>query len=414
MFSTHHKSFLGLCAAALSSIIIYCACSAPASTDSLPETAITWPLDSLLAATFPDCDDEPGGILEVMRNDTLIYRRCFGVEDLESMRPITDSTIFNMSSASKMVSCAAIMMLAEQGRLSIEDSLSKFFPEFHSEIFDRITVRHIMTHTSGLPDLRPRSEDTWSDFLDDNTSLFANLRDFQLYGMENEHMKVFSQINNFEWEPGTHFQPFDPSLILIAPLVERVTGMKFAEWIRTNIFEPIGLPEGFYFTFGGATPASAHAYRRYENDGSDDHAYVSADGKWQEYDFGEVPYYLTQSNRGLFTSARSYMIFLRELYNGNIISRASLKQMLNPAVYTGIPNTYFGYGIGMNTGPERIRKYSHQNSNGGFSVIDCTIPEQDTHFLLFANRNDWDMWAMSAKIDSVLEADLFNSARGLE
>lgn len=388
--------------------VLYCACASPAKTDELPTSAITAPLDSLIAATFNDCKNAPGGILEVMRNDTVIYRRCFGLEDLISKRPITDSTIFNMSSTSKMLSCVGVMKLVEDGRIGLDDSLSKYFPEFHKEIFDNITVRHLLTHTTGLPDLRPRSEETWSEFLDDNSSLFANLRDFQLYGMENEHMKVFMQLNAFEWEPGTHYQTFDPGLILIAPLIERVTGEKFPDWIKRNIFDQTGMQEGFYYAMDTAKPLSAHAYQSYDASlpGSAE-AYVSADGKWQEYDFGEVPYYLTQSNRGLFTSARSYLTFLQSLYKGKVISLKTLDEMTQPLIDIDLPYARYGYGIAIHRQPGYPDKHYHLNNNGGFAIIDGTWPSERTHYVLFTNRDDWNKRALCAKIDSIINFNLF-------
>lgn len=404
----HYLRFIEPGIVAIVAFVLYCACASPAKTDEVPPCAITAPLDSLIAATFPDSDNQPGGILEVMRNDTIIYRHCFGVEDLKSRRPITDSTIFNMSSTSKMISCVAVMKLVEDGRINLEDSLSKFFPEFHDEIFDHIKVRHILTHTSGLPDLRPRSEETWAEFLDGNSSLFADLRDFQLYGMEEEHMKVFKQLNSFEWEPGTHYQNFDPSLILLAPLVERVTGEKFPAWIKRNIFDQTGMTEGFYYKFGVAKPRSAHAYRNSEASlQMDSDIYVSADGKWAEYDFGEVPYFLTQSNRGLFTSARSYMAFLRQLYDGKVISLETIDEMTQPLIDMGLPYARYGYGIGIHQQPGYPKKHYHLNRNGGFSIIDGTWPAEDTHYILFTNRDDWDMRYVCSQVDSIINANLF-------
>lgn len=408
MQSSPYRRILEPLALAIVAFVLYCACASPARTDNVPPCAITAPLDSLIAAIFPNSTNEPGGILEVMRNDTIIYRHCFGVEDLNSRRPITDSTIFNMSSTSKMISCVAVMKLVEEGRLSLNDSLSKFFPEFHDEIFNRITVRHILTHTSGLPDLRPRSEETWAEFLDGNSSLFADLRDFQLYGMEDEHMKVFKQLNNFEWEPGTHFQTFDPSLILLAPLVERVTGEKFPSWIKRNIFDQTGMKEGFYYKFGVAKPRSAHAYRTYDSAlQMDSNIYVSSDGKWQEYDFGEVPYFLTQSNRGLFTSARSYMAFLSQLYDGKVISLETLDEMTQPLIDMDHPYAHYGYGVGVYEQPGYPKKHYHVNSNGGFTIIEGTWPSEDTHYILFSNRDDWDKQTTCAMIDSIINTDLF-------
>ena len=92
----------------------------------IPACEYTSKLDSLFTPMFPD--NEPGAIVTVMRNDTIIYNHAFGLASLETSHPITDSTLFNMASASKIFCAAALLRLSEQGAISLDDPLSKYFP----------------------------------------------------------------------------------------------------------------------------------------------------------------------------------------------------------------------------------------------------------------------------------------------
>ena len=98
----------------------------------IPACEYTSKLDSLFTPLFPD--NEPGAIVTVMRNDTIIYNHAFGLASLETSHPITDSTLFNMASASKIFCAAALLRLSEQGAISLDDPLSKYFPEFNPKL----------------------------------------------------------------------------------------------------------------------------------------------------------------------------------------------------------------------------------------------------------------------------------------
>lgn len=125
-------------------------CHAPASAN-MPACEITVPLDSLFHTMFPNPGD-PGAVVIVRRGDSIMYNRSFGMADLERGIPLSDSTVFNIASASKTYVTAALVKLRDQGRLTLDDSLSMYFPNFKSPIFRRVTLRHVLSHTSGLPD----------------------------------------------------------------------------------------------------------------------------------------------------------------------------------------------------------------------------------------------------------------------
>ena len=119
-------------------------------------------LDSLFSAHFKA--DEPGAVVMVVRGDSVIYDKGFGMARMDTLEPINSSTMLNICSVSKQFSAVALCLLAEQGKLSLDDTVSKYFPEFDSEFFDDITLRHLMSHTSGIPDARPRTDAAWKKY----------------------------------------------------------------------------------------------------------------------------------------------------------------------------------------------------------------------------------------------------------
>ena len=371
------------------------------SYQSLPETAVTAPLDSLFSTIFDN--EGPGAIVMVMRDDSLVYRHAFGYADMESGIRISDSTLFNMSSASKIFSAVALLKLAEQDKIDLDDPLSKFFPEFPARFFDHITIRNILAHSTGLPDLRPRNNEEWDKYLTEHKSVFGFGDDYRLYGSDKEHMQVFVNLDSVDFEPGKHYQNNDPGYILVAPLIERVTGENFDNWMAENIFKPAGMNDAFYRNAGERTPAMAHAYRLYDPE-CPSGSFRSKDGRWEEYDYGEAEFFLTKADRGVYSSARDFMKWNTALYNGKLISDSSLIAIRTPHTPTDIEYVSFGLGGAVRCDPRYPVKAYHMNCNGGFSIVEGTWPEARISYLVYSNCNDWNRRAVTNTIDSIFKA----------
>jgi CubicO group peptidase (beta-lactamase class C family) len=359
----------------------------------------------MFAATFPDADG-PGGIALIMSNDTIVYRRAFGLADLKTREAITDSTVFNISGVSKLFTAVGLLKLCEMKKISLDDSLSKFFPELHREVFDHITIRHILTHSSGLPDLRPRNADEWNAYNDDHSSIFIDGIDYALYGDEDEYLKSFLNLTETPYEPGTFYQRDDPAFILAAPLFERVTGEGFETWMNENIFRPAGMKDVFYYNYKSGMFKAAHAYRQTTGKALP-LTYISEDGKWEEYDIGEAPFILTRADKGAYCSARDIMQFNRALYSGKILSAASINELNRSYITLELPLTSMGLGAAIKNSPEIPLKSYHINHNGGYSVVEGTWPELHLHYIVLANRADWDRRAVIAYVDSILSTIYF-------
>ncbi|MDE6575452.1 MAG: beta-lactamase family protein [Muribaculaceae bacterium] len=361
-------------------------------------------LDSLFRTVFPD--DGPGGIIEVRSADSVVFRAAYGLANLETKEAITDSTVFNLAFSSKFFSATAVMKLVEDGVLSLDDSLAKFFPEFQGDFFKKITIRNVLSHTSGLPDIRPVNPDEWDSYMPGSATVFSNVNDYILYGMEDEHMKVFARLISLAWEPGSHYDRTDPSYMLLAPIIERATGVKFENWMCENLFIPSGMNEAFYYTPGEPLPPMAHAYRHPEGV-VPKNTFVSKDGLWEEHDYGETKFFLTKANRGLFTTLRSFNAFLQAYYKGELISKESMALMATPLNETGVPYSFYGFGTAIRCEPGTPSKNYHLSNNGAFSVIDGCWPEENIYYSILSNRNDWDMREVMTEVDDIIRKNYF-------
>ena len=117
-----------------------------------PEKEQIAKLDKLCSSLFPA--GEPGAAVLVMKGDDIIFDKGYGIADIETKAPIDGNTFFNIASVSKQFTAVAILQLAEEGKLSLEDPVSKYFPEFKADFWKDIQIKHLLSHSSGVPDAR--------------------------------------------------------------------------------------------------------------------------------------------------------------------------------------------------------------------------------------------------------------------
>lgn len=372
------------------------------STSKRPEKApATRALDSLFTGIFATTGPAPGAVVTVMSGDTVLYSGAFGNADLQRNKPLSDSTVLNAASASKTFIVAALLKLQEQGLLDLDEPLNTYLPEYATAPFKEITARNIVMHTTGLPDLRPRTAQEWDDYTKTHPSHFGYGNDYMLYGREDEQVKVFLYADTLKCTPGTRFEYQNATFLLLSELIERLSGRRFENWMNDEIFAPAGLTETQYYDPESPSPRLAHGYIPFEG-----HApkgtFVSADKKWQEYDYGEAPFFLSRADNGIFTTPREYLKWLRAFYNGEVISKESAKKTYTDLIATDIPDIHYGYGAYVQNVPAKPYKVFHSTSNGGFSVFEAIFPRQNVYYTIFANRTGWNRFGTAEKVDSIL------------
>jgi len=328
-------------------------------------------LDSLLTDEFRA--DQPGGAVLVVKGDSVIYQKCIGLADLSTREKITPGTLFNLGSISKTFVANGVLLLQEEGKLSLDDPMSRYFPEFKSrEIADAVTVTHLLTHTSGLPDIRPVSE---------NPEFFITAKDY-------DNFAPVMQAERLNFSPGERYEYSNPAFNGLALIIEKVSSVKWQQFIAERIFAPAGMVSSTITD--GPHPEEGVA-----------HGYELVNGEWVESDYGEFPTFPAAGNGGVWSSVKELALY-EQAIRKNIFLGAELtersRSTYHPETWAESTPPFIGYSWFI--GEEQIlegkndfgvRFIYHTGDQGGFRAFYFAIPEKDILYVGLFNRPPEDL-----------------------
>ena len=206
-------------------------------------------------AVFEDCDapDSPGCAVAVMRDGAPVYRQGYGMANLEYGIPITPTSVFHVASVSKHVTAMGIFLLAQEGKLSLDDDIRKYVPEV-PDFGTTITLRHLVHHTSGL-------RDQWSLLGMSGWRWEADVV------TEGDVLDITSRQKALNFEPGAEYLYSNTGFTLLAVVIERVTGKTLRAFTTERFFEPLGMSQThFHDDHEMIVPERAYAYDRYDEE----------------------------------------------------------------------------------------------------------------------------------------------------
>ena len=325
---------------------------------------------------------DPGAAVLIMKDGKTLFKQCYGIADTQTRKPVTDKTRFCIASVSKQFSAVAILQLVEKGLVKLSDPLSKFLPEYKADFFNRITLHHILSHTSGIPDARERSD-----------------RHFVLTATDVESCGYMKTLDHLNFEPGCgQYEYINPTFQLVYQIVERVTGMPFEEYMQKYIFKPAGMKGTCYFEDGRTIPNMAHGYT------------PDGNGGYREFDYGEETFFATKADGGIYTSINDFAKWEKALRDNKVWNEDSKRQAYTPHVaipeganYGYQPYNSYGYGFFINERPGHKRIVYHTGDNGGFTIYAGKVPEDDVIVLIFSTRDNIDRMGIAGKIWDMLE-----------
>lgn len=314
-------------------------------------------IDTVIKSYFRD--DEPGGAILIVREGRVIYRNAIGVADIQTKEPITSNTLFNIGSISKPIVAMGILRLASEGRLSLDDELSRYFPDFkNKEIARKVKLFHLLTHTSGLPDLRRVKEE----------------HEFYLTAKDEENFAPLKLADTLEFEPGTRYRYSNPAFNGLALIIEKVTGEKWQSYIRENIFLRAGMETSTITD--GPHPESGVA-----------HAYIRKDDDFVELDYGEEPTFAAAGNGGVWSSVEELWALEQAIQANRILEEK----------WTTLSRTRYTLPGWLDTMPSRLglswfltkhmefEMIGHTGSQGGFISDYVWLPERKLFYVLLCN-----------------------------
>jgi CubicO group peptidase (beta-lactamase class C family) len=180
--------------------------------------------DAALNREFPA--EGPGAAVLVLRHGRVLLEKGFGLADVDKGKPITPDTNFDLASVSKQFTAFAVMLLADRGKLAFDDDVRKYVPELPAPPGPRpVRVRDLLQHTSGIP--------TYTGFWEVWLVDFAKLTNERVIGM--------IKARKYDFAPGTDYAYSNSNYVLLAEIVRRVSGRRFSEFMRDEVFRPLGM-----------------------------------------------------------------------------------------------------------------------------------------------------------------------------
>lgn len=348
-------------------LVLSVSCANKQNQNAAINSSLETELNSLLDPLF--LADEPGGSILVMQGNDILFQKSYGLADLKTKEKITANTIFNTGSISKTFVANGILILEQDGLLSIDDKLSKFFDDFDdNSIAEKITIKHLLSHTSGLPDLREVSE---------NTEFFLTAKDTENF----EPLKRSTVLN---FEPGEKFEYSNPAYNGLALIIEKLSKQRWQSFIEERIFKASGMTNSRITD--GAYPDKdvAHAY------------IMNNKNEYEEYDYGEFPTFAAAGNGGIWSSVLDLAKYEKAIKNESFLNEEIISKsrtVFDPINWTDTIKPYIGcsWFIGekplLGTENTYDTKFVyHTGSQGGFKAFYISIPEKDILYIALFNR----------------------------
>ncbi|BFO64599.1 serine hydrolase domain-containing protein [Chryseobacterium sp. KCF3-3] len=307
-------------------------------------------IDSIIQTEFGN-KNEPGGVFLITQNGKNLYRKAFGKANLELNVNMTPENVFQIGSMTKQFTAVAILLLEQQGKLSVTDPVSQYIKDYPNG--DKITLHHLLTHTSGIKDF----------------TKMKSISSIAQKEMKPEEIVNFFKNEPVDFAPGEKFDYNNSGYVVLGYIIELVSGISYEDFIKKNIFDKAGMTHSYYASDRKVIPQRAYGYHKKEQ-GFVNKTVISF----------SVPF-----SSGSLMSTADDMLKWQQALNQNLIldlketQKAFQKYKLN----NGEEFTY-GYGWylkDINGIPDR----EHGGSVFGFKSMGVYIPAEDVYVIGLSN-----------------------------
>ncbi|QMW00757.1 serine hydrolase domain-containing protein [Spirosoma foliorum] len=299
----------------------------------------------------------PGAAVGVLHGGKLIYAKGFGEADIETGAPVTPTTIFHVASVSKEFTAYGIVLLAQEGKLSLDDDIHKYLPEV-PDFGQKITIRHLIHHTSGL-------RDQWALLTMagwDMSDVITKQHVFNLVKRQKE----------LNFAPGAEYLYCNTGYTLLAEIVARVGKQPFREWMKQRVFTPLGMKNTlFYDDDERIVKGRAYSFHR-SND-------LSA-GFFKK----SVLSYANAGATSLFTTVEDLAKWINNFKNTTVGNAATMTQMLERGRLTKGDTIPYAFALVHGT-HKGLPYYGHSGADAGFRSNITYFPKEDYGFIVLNN-----------------------------
>ena len=325
-------------------------------------------VDRLFAAW--NRSDSPGCGVGVSRNGAVIFEHGYGMASLERRVPITTSTVFPLASITKSFTAMSVLLAAERGTLSLDDDVSKYVPGW-SVHGHRVTVRHVLTHTSGLRDAYMLQG--WAPNNGNSNDAF---------------LRILSRQRGLNFAPGAEYQYNNGGYLLLGSILQRASGQTLGAFADANIFKPLGMT-GAWFNGDPVRTGPEHAS-----------GYSPEVKGWRLVP--ESSGYA--GNGGMMSSVRDLLLWANNFTDARVGSPKLFASMQTPTILTGGQPTQSGMGFGIGS-YRGVRTFRTSGGDRGIATELVLFPDQKAAIAVLCNMDSVVMGGLA----TVNPDDLTNS-----
>ncbi|WP_334057556.1 serine hydrolase domain-containing protein [Polaribacter sp. P097] len=330
-------------------------------------------LDSLLKR-INKRHDFHGSVL-VAKNKKIVYQNQVGYADFRKKVPLKEESVFQLASVSKQFTAAAIMQLKEKGKIKLTDTVNFYFPEFP---YKNITIKNLLNHTSGLPKYFWVAEHEWKENkAPTNTDLMNVL--------------PLSKAQRF-FKPGRNFDYSNTGYVVLASIVEKVSGLPYNQYLKKYIFEPLDMKNSFVYSYQNDTVRKNQlkGYRLYRG--------------WKHLTIGNTINDAIVGDKNVYSTAEDLFKWTYALNSGNLLSKESLAQMYTKG------ETIFGrkvpYGFGFRMDRRDDKNIYHYGKWNGFSTALTNYLEEDLVVIVLEHTSYNSLKYLNKKIKQIISENL--------
>ncbi len=303
--------------------------------------------------------DVPGAAVMVVDDGARVLVRTYGLANVAEGTPVRTDTNFRLASLSKQFTATAVMLLVEEGALSLDDTLTEVFDGF-PDYGAGVTLRHLLQHNSGLVDYEGLIPEDYEGQVSDRDAL-----------------RMMYEVDRTYFEPGSEYRYSNTAYAMLAMLVEDSSGLPFAEFLDRRIFTPLGMDGTVAYQRGISTvPERALGY-------------TVEDGRVTPSDQSTTSAVL--GDGGIYTSLDDYYLWDQALYTEKLLPRATLEEM-----WTG---NFGDYGLGWRVDEQDgRRRLHHDGSTSGFRNYVIRYPDERLTVLVLTNRRGPDVMPLAEAV----------------
>ena len=318
--------------------------------------------------------DSPGCALGIMRDGQLIYAKGYGMANLEYNIPNSPSSVFRIGSTSKQFTAACTILLVEQGKLSLDKTLKDIYPDF-PDYAKKITIRHLLNHTSGI-----------RDYL--QLAYLKGLGDDDFY-QDKDIMKWLVNQSDLNFTPGNEFLYSNSGYWLLGQIVQEITGMNMADYAKKEIFDPLGM-------------SNTHFHNDHtqivKNRAS---GYIPNDKNGFKISMTTLDMI---GDGGIFTTINDIKLWDDAYYNPGVLSKKFWEMMTKQGILNN--GEVIDYASGLFIGEYKgLKTVSHGGAFVGFRAELIRFPEEHFSVAIFTNRGDANPTKMAYQVADILLKD---------